>query len=397
MSQKMTLKDYSPAGQKVLMRVDFNVPLDKDRKITDDTRIRAALPSIRHIIGRRRQRDPDEPPRGGPRARSIRPCRCVRWPTAWPSWWTRRSSSPPIRSAPTPSPRPRICSPGEILLLENLRFNPGETANDPVFAEKLADLAEVYVNDAFGTAHRAHASTVGVTSHFSECRAGLLMQRELHELAGLLEDPPRPFVAVLGGAKVAGKVEVILNLLDKVDTLLLGGGMIFTFFKVHGLNIGNQPAGRGQPGGRREITEKAKSSRAPGGPARGLHRGQRIQRHRRPADLSGDRYPRPVDGARHRSGDSRPVPRDPRRCPVDFLERSHGRVRDCLLSPPAPGRWPRPWPWPRTPGQSASSVAVTAWRRSTSSGWRTGSATSPPEAGPPWNSWPAGNCLESPL
>ena len=127
---------------------------------------------------------------------------------------------------------------GDVLLLENLRFHPGETANDSEYAKQLAEHCDVYVNDAFGTAHRAHASTEGVTHFFNQCAAGYLMQKELKYLGEALENPQRPFVAILGGAKVSGKIDVIQNLLGKTDALLIGGGMIFTFYKTHGWNIG---------------------------------------------------------------------------------------------------------------------------------------------------------------
>ena len=238
MLKKLNIADFDPAGLKVLMRVDFNVPLDNNRNITDDTRIRAALPSVRHIIdgggsvilmshlGRPKGKiDP---------SLSLRPVvdRLAQLVDA------------PVKFAldtvgPDAVKQAGELAPGEILMLENLRFNPGETSNEPGFSAGLAELGDTYVNDAFGTAHRAHSSTVGVTQKFEACRAGFLMEKELEFLGSLVTDPARPFVAVLGGAKVAGKVDVILNLLGKVDTLLLGGGMIFTFLKVHGLNIGN--------------------------------------------------------------------------------------------------------------------------------------------------------------
>jgi phosphoglycerate kinase len=261
MSQKMTLKDYSPAGQKVLMRVDFNVPLDKDREITDDTRIRAALPSVAHILsaggsvilmshlGRPKGKvDP---------ALSLRPV----------ADRLAELVSAPVKFAldtvgPDAAAKSADLRPGEILVLENLRFNPGETVNDPGFAAGLAGLADTFVNDAFGSAHRAHASTVGVTKHFPACRAGFLVQKELKFLGSLLADPPRPFVAILGGAKVGGKVDVINHLLDKVDTLLVGGGMIFTFLKDHGLNIGSSLLDEDSLEVAAEISARSKSSRA---------------------------------------------------------------------------------------------------------------------------------------
>jgi len=259
MLKKMNLADFDPAGLKVLMRVDFNVPMDNNRNITDDTRIRAALPSVQYIIdgggsvilmshlGRPKGKiDP---------SLSLRPVadRLAQLVDA------------PVKFAldtvgPDAMKQAGELGHGEILLLENLRFNPGETGNDPGFSAGLAELGDTYVNDAFGTAHRAHSSTVGVTRQFEACRAGFLMEKELDFLGSLVTDPACPFVAVLGGAKVAGKVDVILNLLDKVDTLLLGGGMIFTFLKVHGLNIGNSLLDEGSLDVAREILEKSQTS-----------------------------------------------------------------------------------------------------------------------------------------
>ncbi|MEN8007041.1 MAG: phosphoglycerate kinase [Candidatus Krumholzibacteriota bacterium] len=260
MATKMSLTEFDPAGLKVLMRVDFNVPLDSSRNITDDTRIRAALQSIRKITGGGgsvilmshlgRPKGVIDP------ALSLRPVadRLAELVAA------------PVRFAldtvgPDAVNQSATLAPGEILLLENLRFNPGETGNDPGFSSGLAVLGDTYVNDAFGTAHRAHSSTVGVTKYFEACRAGFLMEKELKFLGSLMADSASPFVAVLGGAKVAGKVDVILNLLDKVDTLLLGGGMIFTFLKVHGLNIGNSLLDEESLEVAREILDKSRASR----------------------------------------------------------------------------------------------------------------------------------------
>ena len=259
MPKKLDLTEFDPAGLKVLMRVDFNVPLDGDRNITDDTRIRAALPSIRKVmegggsvilmshLGRPKgQIDP---------ALSLRPVadRLAELVDA------------PVRFAldtvgPDAVQQAGDLQAGEILLLENLRFNPGETGNDPGFAAGLAGLGDTFVNDAFGTAHRAHASTVGVTHQFETCRAGFLMEKELEYLGFLTNYPERPFVAVLGGAKVGSKVEVILNLLGKVDTLLLGGGMIFTFLSVHGMNIGSSLLDAESLEVAREILDKSRDS-----------------------------------------------------------------------------------------------------------------------------------------
>jgi len=259
MAKKLGLSEFDARGHQVLMRVDFNVPLDGDRNITDDTRIKAALPSIRHIIngggslvlmshlGRPKgQVDPSS---------SLRPvvdrlADLVAGPVKF--------ASDTIGSDATA--KAAGLNPGEILLLENLRFNPGETANDPDFAQALSRFGDTYVNDAFGTAHRAHASTTGVTSYFETCRAGFLMEKELEFLGKMIGDPEHPFVAVLGGAKVDSKVAVILNLLGKVDTLLLGGGMIFTFFKAAGLSIGASLLDEKSLAIAGEITARAKES-----------------------------------------------------------------------------------------------------------------------------------------
>lgn len=259
MNRKRNLDGFDGKGQKVLVRVDFNVPLDKDRNITDDTRIRETLPTIRRLLdsgaavilmshlGRPKGKiDP---------AASLRPvadrlaellsCR-VRFATD--------------TVGPDATAQAAALAPGEVLLLENVRFNPGETTNDAGFARGLAALGTCYVNDAFGSAHRAHASTAGITAYFPVNRAGLLMERELEHLGALVRDPARPYVAVLGGAKVSGKVDVIRNLLGKVDTLLLGGGMIFTFFKVAGLGIGSSLLDEESLEVAREITALAKGS-----------------------------------------------------------------------------------------------------------------------------------------
>lgn len=235
---KLSIQDIDLNGRRVLTRVDFNVPLDEHQHITDDTRIVACLPTIRMMIeagamvilmshlGR---------PKGKPKPEySLRPV-AERLSTL-----LGRS----VRFAPDciggeAQALAAALQPGDVLLLENLRFHAEEEANDPDFAAALASLGDAYVNDAFGSAHRAHASTEGVTHYLTPSVAGLLMQKEIDYLGRAVGNPARPYTAILGGAKISGKIDVIQNLLQKVDTLLVGGGMMFTFLKAKGLEIGS--------------------------------------------------------------------------------------------------------------------------------------------------------------
>jgi len=234
---KKTIRDLDLAGKRVLIRVDFNVPIGEGA-VGDDTRIRASLSTIRHAIdhgaivilashlGR---------PKGQPKPElTLQPV-------------AERLSillGRPIRFAAdcvgeTAQEAVMAAEPGDVVLLENLRFHSGEEKNDEQFAAKLARLADVYINDAFGAAHRAHASTAGIVAHVGAAGAGLLMDAELKHLGALLASPERPFVAVLGGSKVSGKLEVLENLLGRIDALLIGGAMAYTFFRARGYPTGS--------------------------------------------------------------------------------------------------------------------------------------------------------------
>lgn len=237
MFHKMTIEDLDLRGKQVFCRVDFNVPLDENGKITDDTRIVAAVPSLQKILGMGAKlilASHLGRPKGQPNPKySLAPV----------APYLSKLIGRPVAMAPD-CIGPRVESligfmgPGDVVLLENLRFHPGEEQNDPQFCQELAKLADVYVNDAFGTAHRAHASTEGVAHLLKPAVAGYLMEKELHYLGQLMEDPPRPFVAILGGAKVSDKITVINNLLPKINTLLIGGGMAYTFLKALDVPVG---------------------------------------------------------------------------------------------------------------------------------------------------------------
>ena len=233
----LTLKDVDLRGKRVLTRVDYNVPLDENQKITDETRITATLETVRYIIGKggklilvahlgRPKGRPDPKQSLAPVAKRLGELLGKPVPLA------------PDCVGPEVEKMVAGMKDGDVILLENLRFHKEEEDNDPGFASKLAKLGDLYVNDAFGTAHRAHASTEGVTKHIRQNVAGFLMEKELRYLGGALEKPARPFVAIMGGAKISDKIEVINNLLPKVDKLLVGGGMAYTFYKAMGLEIG---------------------------------------------------------------------------------------------------------------------------------------------------------------
>ncbi len=236
MAEKLGLHDLEVDGKRVLVRVDFNVPME-GKKITDNTRIRAALPTILHLIS------------GG--AKIILVTHFGR-----PKGFDVKFSTLPLAEHLSSLIGQRVkhvvdcigteveaviseLKEGDVLMLENVRFYEEETENAPEFARKLASLADVYVNDAFGAAQRAHASTEGVTRYFDQCAAGLLMEREIKYLSKVLRSPERPFVTILGGVKISDKIGVIENLIDQVDALLIGGGMAYTFLKAMGMQIGD--------------------------------------------------------------------------------------------------------------------------------------------------------------
>ncbi|MCW8816213.1 MAG: phosphoglycerate kinase [Chlorobium sp.] len=235
--QKKTLSDISCKGKRILMRVDFNVPLDLNGTITNDKRIIEALPSIRQVLetgGRLILMSHLGRPKGkvtpelslAPVARRLSELLDTDVVMANNCIGTEAMQ------------QALALQDGEVMMLENLRFHPEEEKNDPEFARELASMGEIYVNDAFGTAHRAHASTEGICHYVQPSVAGFLIEKELKYLGQALNNPERPFVAILGGAKISGKIDVLENLFNKVDTVLIGGAMIFTFFKAQGLSVG---------------------------------------------------------------------------------------------------------------------------------------------------------------
>ena len=254
---KKTVKDIDLKGKKVFVRCDFNVPMDENQNITDNTRIVAALPTIKYLLeqnckiilashlGR---------PKG-----EVKPEFSLK-PVA--KELSKLLGKEVIMAndviGEDATTKAENLKEGEIMLLENVRFHREETDNDPEFAKKLASMAEIFVNDAFGTAHRAHASTTGIADYIPGV-AGFLIEKELKFLGNAINNPERPFVAILGGAKVSDKIGVIDSLLDKVDTLMIGGGMAYTFFKAQGYNVGNSLCEVEKTDLTLEAMEKAKS------------------------------------------------------------------------------------------------------------------------------------------
>ena len=252
---KKTMMHIDPHGKKVFVRVDFNVPMDEHQHITNDTRIRATLPTIQHLlnagaavilachVGR-----PTEArePQFSTRPIVARLEECLGQPVKWA----------PDCVGPEAEKAAADLKPGEVLLLENLRYHKAEKKNDPEFAKQLASLADIAVDDAFGVAHRAHASNVGITAYL-ETVAGFLMEKEINYIGKTLEAPKRPFVAIIGGAKVSDKIGVIENMIDKVDTIIIGGGMAHTFDASKGYPIGDSLCERDKIDRAKELLEKA--------------------------------------------------------------------------------------------------------------------------------------------
>lgn len=240
MARKASIRDLTDAqvrGQRVLVRVDFNVPLDSERRVTDDTRIRAALPTIQYLVDRG-ARVILLSHLGRPKGKAD-----VRYSLSPVAARLGELLTVPVRFVEATDTEDavqatRTVAAGSVLLLENTRFLPGEEANDQGLARALAKLGDVFVNDAFGAAHRAHASTEGVAHVLRPAVAGFLMEKELDYLGQALAEPTRPFVAILGGAKISGKIDVIAHLLPKVDGMLIGGAMASTFYQAMGLGVG---------------------------------------------------------------------------------------------------------------------------------------------------------------
>lgn len=255
MFNKKTIRDMDVVGKRVLVRVDFNVPLNEKGEVTDDTRIKATISTIEYLrmhcakiilvshLGR--PKGVDDKFRLDPAAKRLSEL------IGAPVKKVDKTVTDEVVSTV------KELKEGEILMLENIRFNEGEKSNDPVFAQKLASLADVYVNDAFGASHRAHASTVGVTNYLPAV-AGFLLEKEVSTLQRLIEEPEKPFVVLLGGNKVSDKIGVIENFLDFVDAILTGGGMCFTFLKAKGINVGNSILQDEELGHCSKMLEKAK-------------------------------------------------------------------------------------------------------------------------------------------
>ena len=234
---KLSVRDLNPKGKRIFMRVDFNVPMNDAGEITDDTRIQASLPTIQYLMergGRLILASHLGRPKGKPNPKmSLKPAATrLAQVLGKPVAFAADCVGPEAEGAA------KGLKDGEVLLLENLRFHPEEEKNVPEFSQQLAALAEVYVDDAFGSAHRAHSSTEGITHYLSPCAAGLLMEKELEYLGKAVGNPARPYLAIVGGAKVSDKIELLQNLMKFADSVLIGGAMAYTFLKAQGVEVG---------------------------------------------------------------------------------------------------------------------------------------------------------------
>lgn len=260
--KKRTIKDLNLQNKRVLVRFDYNVPLNEQKEITDNTRIIASLPTLQYLLEKKARviilSHLGRPKGKAEEKYSLRPVA-----KALGALLGKEVKMAPDCIGPEVKKLVDSLAPGEVLLLENLRFHSEEEKNDPNFSQSLAEMGEVFVQDAFGTAHRAHASTAGITKYFSpkNVGAGFLLEKEINYLSQALEKPAHPFLAILGGAKVSDKIAVIENLIGKVDALIIGGAMAYTFLKAHEINVGNSLVEDDKLELAREIWRKAELSR----------------------------------------------------------------------------------------------------------------------------------------
>ncbi len=393
---KLSIRDIELKNKRVFIRVDFNVPLTEDGKeITDDTRIVATLPTIEYALrhhakvilashlGR---------PKGKPNPKySLRPVvdrlRQLIDKDVCPA---ENVGFSPDCVGEVANEMAHQLESGQVLLLENLRYHAEEEANDPAFSKALASLAEIYVNDAFGSAHRAHASTEGITHFLKPAVAGLLMEKEITYLGKALESPEKPFVAIIGGSKISGKIDVIDNLLDKVDTLVIVGGMAYTFQRALGVTTGKSLVEEDKIDMAKAALEKAK--------AKGVNSCFRSTTSSptafRPTPKPSRGTPRKTSPPTGRASTSAPSPS--RR----LKQSSPPHAPSCGMAPPASSSFrvspSAPTPSPRllqaTRKPSPSLAAATPYRRSTRPAMPTRSPTSPPAAAPASSSSKAKSC-----
>ena len=383
---KLSIRDLELGSKRVFIRVDFNVPLDGAR-VTDDTRIRETLPTLefarargaRLVLASHLGR-----PKGKPDPKySLRPVAAK----------LAELLGAPVEFAADcvgadAEAKSRALANGGVLLLENVRYHAEEEANDEGFSRQLAALCDgIFVCDAFGSAHRAHASVVGITRFVKQAAAGLLMERELAYLGKALSNPERPFVAVLGGAKVSDKIEVVENLMRVADAMLIGGGMAYTFLKSQGLPDREFTGGSRQAGPRAKTDRRGQAAKLPSAVAERSRVGRGIQGGYENANDQRERHAGRLDGTRHRTGDHREIWRGDSGAP----KRLSGMVRwaclRCRRSPRARLKLRARSPRRRPRAQRRSSAEEIPSPRSMPRGLRTRFRTSPPAAARRSNSW----------